>query len=230
MHFWANPTGEKAEDGTEIMRQHYYVEGEPVDIFSMITEAALANPHLAELFIATGKFMDEHVPICNECNGRHLEQNCDEVKDWNFRASKTRIMPLHEGEPKLLTEILEKLPEDNDIQKLLRRTRALQRFQFSLDNPKLKSKEAPGLPSPEIKYRVSHQFTLYLQRAGFVRSKLPEAILKEMELCFYGAWGQLLILMRELTRLNNDQAMATMGKMMDEVGNLWESNKKGGGK
>lgn len=82
IHFKANKIGESAT-GAPIYAQDYAICGESVDVFSLLTEAMMANSSFASLVGAAYKFFEEHVPNCADCNSR-LDKADPVNPNWKF--------------------------------------------------------------------------------------------------------------------------------------------------
>lgn len=94
INFWANRSGIIAPGGLPIMYQHYHLSGEPVNVFSLLVEAGMANPNFAELIDAAAHFFQDHVPTCPHCKKHHVAKNCVPAGDWNFRPSTVQLLLL----------------------------------------------------------------------------------------------------------------------------------------
>lgn len=86
IHFKARKVGE--ENGEPVYAQDYAIAGDTVDIFSLLTEAMMANSNFAGLVGAACKFFDEHVEKCPDCDAR-LDYANPEKPDWTFVKHKT---------------------------------------------------------------------------------------------------------------------------------------------
>ena len=79
------------------------------------------------------------------------------------------------------------------------------------------------------KFKLEHQFELYLQRVGLTRDKMAANQYIEMKRCFIGACGQMLILLRDdLGALSEEEAIEKMKDMIHQVGQFFiiESNRQ----
>lgn len=75
--------------------------------------------------------------------------------------------------------------------------------------------------TPEIRkqFDIEAQWQKYLQLVGLDEATLPENQRIEMKQVFYGAFGQLLILVRdEMGVLEEETAMSVFQYLMDQVG------------
>lgn len=86
LHFKARHTGQY-KNREPVYAQDYAVAGEPVDIFSLLTEAMMLNSQFARLVIGAARFYAEHVPTCPICKERHAEPSC-ETDSWDFSPIK----------------------------------------------------------------------------------------------------------------------------------------------
>ena len=77
-------------------------------------------------------------------------------------------------------------------------------------------------------FNLEHQYQLYLQRMSLSESKMHPQQKIQLRQTFYGASGQMLILLRdELSKLEEDKAMETLQDLINQVGNFFlaETNK-----
>lgn len=233
IHFWVNDSGNKGEDGTAIMEQHYFARGEPVDIFSMLTEAAMANEGVLSLINAAYGFFRTHVPECPDCKQAHTG-TCQPTPGWNFKPAEVRLLPLSGIQQLALISFLDlsipamaaaERPMETDILKHLGDIKEkLAKIVLRLEPTPEKSK-APQ--DQELKFRVYHQFTLYLQRMRLQRSQMIPVQLTETERAFFGGWGQLLILLKEnVSKESEEKQFSILGSMIEEVGEFWDKQKK----
>lgn len=238
IHFWANGTGQFGPHQTEIMHQHYHVSGEPVDIFSLLTEAAMANANLADLIEGAAKFLTDHVPNCPDCNDRH-QGECIQAGDWDFKTSDVRLLPLTRGqEDQLLNAVNQSLLKfehtGEDYSVMIFALRAVRDWLVRAgagEKVAVPKEEITEAPAKDIIYKVRHQFTLYLQRMKLRRENMGAVQLTETERAFYGAWSQLMFLFRdEMPKLPERVCYATMGEMIQELAGFWNEQKKGGPK
>lgn len=71
-------------------------------------------------------------------------------------------------------------------------------------------------------FNLEHQWKLYLQRSGLDEGKMPADQIRETKRAFYGACGQMLVLLRDdAAALPEDEAISMMQNMLDQVGNFW---------
>ncbi len=71
-------------------------------------------------------------------------------------------------------------------------------------------------------FNIEHQYQLYLKRIGLSEATMHGEQKKQLRLTFYGACGQMLILLREdLAAIENeDEAAEVLQNMLDQVGNF----------
>jgi len=75
-------------------------------------------------------------------------------------------------------------------------------------------------------FKIEHQWKLYLERAQVKDEDLPEDQRREMRRAFFGAVGQMLILMRDdMTDLadkkGDEKAVDMLQDMLNQVSNFW---------
>lgn len=74
----------------------------------------------------------------------------------------------------------------------------------------------------EQNFTIEHQWKLYLKRVNLKEENLPEIQCIEMKRTFYGACGQMLILLRDdISSLPPQKAMEMLEKMTREIGEFW---------
>lgn len=72
------------------------------------------------------------------------------------------------------------------------------------------------------KFDLEHQFKLYLERVNFGNRALPEVQYIEMKRAFFGACGQLLLLMRDdLSELSDEEGVQVLADLLNQVGDFW---------
>jgi hypothetical protein len=72
------------------------------------------------------------------------------------------------------------------------------------------------------KFNVEEQYKLYINRVGLKLEQMPPDQIRETRRAFFGACGQILILMRDdVGALPEKQAIKIMENMLQEVGNFW---------
>lgn len=77
-------------------------------------------------------------------------------------------------------------------------------------------------------FNLEHQYQLYLERVALNEKQMHPEQKKQLRQTFFGACGQMLILLRDdLSNLDESKAIDTMQDMINQVGNyfLSESNK-----
>lgn len=78
LHFRATHTGKIVDTPTGPLPEmvtNYVVRGEPVEIFELLSDAALQNPGIFRLCEGVSGFMREHVGTCESC--RAQVEACD---------------------------------------------------------------------------------------------------------------------------------------------------------
>lgn len=90
MHFQSRPTGRVAEDGEKIVETHFQIAGDPPEIFSLLCEAALANPRFWSMVRGCAAYLEDHVNDCDACQERMLEYNTlpPAEQTWQFKPIK----------------------------------------------------------------------------------------------------------------------------------------------
>lgn len=72
------------------------------------------------------------------------------------------------------------------------------------------------------KFSLENQYQLYLKRVALTESKMHPDQRRETRQAFMGACGQMIFLLRdELASLEEDEAIAVLEKMKNEVGNFF---------
>lgn len=89
LHLRATPTGkviETPEGPLPEMITNYMVRGEPVQIFELLSDAALQNPGIFRLFDGVASFVTDHADKCPSC--REQIEACNMTDPgpdfWNF--------------------------------------------------------------------------------------------------------------------------------------------------
>lgn len=73
-------------------------------------------------------------------------------------------------------------------------------------------------------FNLNVQWKKYLERSGVSEEKMPEDQRREMKRAFFGACGQMLILLRDDVSIYPEaKAAGIMQKMLDQVGNFWQT-------
>ena len=71
-------------------------------------------------------------------------------------------------------------------------------------------------------FNIDHQWNLYLERVGLKGQRIGIEQYRELKRAFFGATGQLLMLMKnELAELDESAAVKTLESMINEVGDYW---------
>lgn len=74
------------------------------------------------------------------------------------------------------------------------------------------------------KFKIENQYHLYLHRMGLDENKMSPIQKSETKRVFYGAWGQLLmIIQNDITKLSDEQGFEIMESMINEVGQFFIS-------
>jgi len=72
------------------------------------------------------------------------------------------------------------------------------------------------------KYDLENQYQLYLKRVGLVDSKMAPLQKKQLRQTFMGAYGQLLMLLRDdITKMEDNVAVLTIQNMFNQVANYF---------
>ena len=67
-------------------------------------------------------------------------------------------------------------------------------------------------------FNIEHQYQLYLKRMALEERRMHPEQRKQLRETFFGACGQMLILLRdELSKLEDDKAVETMQDMINQV-------------
>lgn len=78
-------------------------------------------------------------------------------------------------------------------------------------------------PKPtDLIFKMEHQFTLYLQRAGVNRQILPDIQLQEMRRAFYGGLGQMFFLLQDAGKMKERDCVQAMESIVAEIAAFWE--------
>jgi hypothetical protein len=72
----------------------------------------------------------------------------------------------------------------------------------------------------EIK-TVAELYKLYLQRVKLDEAKMHPEQKRQLKQVFFGAWGQSLIAMRDISLLEEDDGVEAIEALMAEVGNFF---------
>ncbi len=77
------------------------------------------------------------------------------------------------------------------------------------------------------KFNIEHQFMLYLERVGLNALTMDPIQLQETRRAFYGAAGQMLLLVRDdITELSDIVAGLALHSMLTQVVVFWENEVK----
>jgi hypothetical protein len=70
-----------------------------------------------------------------------------------------------------------------------------------------------------VQFDIEVQYQLYLKRVALTESQMHPEQSRQLRQAFYGACGQMLILLRDdLAALEENKAIDTMQKMLDQIG------------
>jgi len=86
IHFKAKRVG--GTDDDPVLAQDYGIKGEGVDVFQLVTEAMLQNPHFANLVLLAANFFKDHVPECPDCRKALIDARESQRINWNFTPHK----------------------------------------------------------------------------------------------------------------------------------------------
>ena len=76
-------------------------------------------------------------------------------------------------------------------------------------------------------FTVKQQWKFFMQRAGFKPGELPVVQEIEMSKAFYGASGQILLLLRdELSDLPEKDGMVKLQSMINEIGTFFQEKQR----
>lgn len=71
-------------------------------------------------------------------------------------------------------------------------------------------------------FDLEHQYQLYLELVSLVESNMSKHQKTETKRAFFGACGQMLMLLRDdLSKLSEDNAIKTLEQMTTQVGNFF---------
>ena len=77
------------------------------------------------------------------------------------------------------------------------------------------------------KFNIEHQFMLYLERVGLNILTMDPIQLQETRRAFYGAAGQILLLVRDdITELSEKVGRLALHSMITQVAVFWENEVK----
>lgn len=77
-------------------------------------------------------------------------------------------------------------------------------------------------------FNISHQWELFLQRCQVNEKTMPEDQRREMKRAFFGACGQMLILLRDelgdySDKYGDESTVHVLSNMLDQVSVFWET-------
>ena len=71
-------------------------------------------------------------------------------------------------------------------------------------------------------FNLEHQYQLYLERVGLRDKLMPPKMETELRRAFFGACGQLLILLRDdVGELTEDEGFKVFEDLLEQVSNFW---------
>lgn len=71
-------------------------------------------------------------------------------------------------------------------------------------------------------FNLEHQYQLYLQRVALNEKDMHPVQKKQLRQTFFGACGQMLIMLRDdLTKLEDGKAESTLQDMLNQVGDYF---------
>lgn len=74
------------------------------------------------------------------------------------------------------------------------------------------------------KFNLEYQYQLYLERVGQVESEMHPEQKRQVKMAFFGAMGQLLVLLEhEVSDLEEDEAVEKLESMKTQVANYYLS-------
>lgn len=75
----------------------------------------------------------------------------------------------------------------------------------------------------DLIFKLEHQFTLFLQRAGVTRADLPPDQFREMRRAFYGGAGQMFFLMAtDIPELPGKTYLKALDSFRDQLQEFWD--------
>lgn len=76
-------------------------------------------------------------------------------------------------------------------------------------------------------FNLEHQYQLYLSRCKLVEAEMPEDQRRETKRTFFGACGQMLVLLRDdITKLEDDDGAEMLQNMLNQVAAFWLNESK----
>lgn len=87
INFKARKTGDEVE-GEPVYAQDYAIKGQPFEIYTLLTEAAMQNPVFCDMLFAASGFMTGHVDECEKCSAylqKAREDFQNQVFDYTFK-------------------------------------------------------------------------------------------------------------------------------------------------
>lgn len=72
------------------------------------------------------------------------------------------------------------------------------------------------------KFNLENQYQQYLKRCGIDENKMHPVQKQETKRAFFGACGQMLVLLREdVAELDDEKAIGTLEDMLNQVNSFW---------
>lgn len=76
-------------------------------------------------------------------------------------------------------------------------------------------------------FDIEYQFRSYLEKVGLSIHTMPTYQKTEMCRAFYGAWGMLLVVLRDnLTEMEENEALDALQVMQEQVEHFWTNQAK----
>ncbi len=77
------------------------------------------------------------------------------------------------------------------------------------------------------KFDLDYQYNLYLEKVGLKEVNMRPVQAQETKRAFMASAGQLLVLLRDdVTELSEDEGIAILDKLMNQVSNFWIKESK----
>ena len=77
-------------------------------------------------------------------------------------------------------------------------------------------------------FKVEWQYQQWLKRMNLSEALMHPQQKEQLKYAFYGAWGQLLLLMRDTDMPSEDAGAMILQDMLDQVGAFWDGVLKDG--
>lgn len=76
-------------------------------------------------------------------------------------------------------------------------------------------------------FNIEDQYQFYLNLVGLKEDKMHPVQKKQTKMAFYGAYGQLLVTLKEdVSRLETKKAVKVLSDMLEQVDNFWKNEEK----